>query len=105
MMSITCSKNSPTGRQAGKLLILAFALWAAIFIFPCSGRSAVSSSGYRIAGVVKDALARPIGNAQLVLQSADGHAVARTQSGRNGAFEFPDVPRGTYAVVANKSGS
>jgi len=104
MMSITCSKNSSTGRQAGKLLILAFALWAAIFIFPCSGRSAVSSSGYRIAGVVKDALARPIGNAQLVLQSADGHAVARAQSGRNGAFEFPDVPRGTYAVVANKSG-
>ena len=47
--------------------------------------------GQRIAGVVKDALGRPVPGAHLMLQAGDGHIVARTQSGQEGAFEFRNV--------------
>lgn len=57
-----------------------------------------------ITGTVKDALGRPLAKVQLVLQTADGHILARTRSDRNGAFTFRNIANGTYAVVANKNG-
>ena len=58
----------------------------------------------RIAGMVKDALGRPLPDAQLVLRSANGRIVGRAKSDHNGRFEFRSVPDGTYAIEANKSG-
>jgi outer membrane receptor protein involved in Fe transport len=71
-----------------------------------NARAADSASGHgqRIAGVVKDALGRPVPGAHLMLQAGDGHIVARTQSGPDGAFEFRSVANGTYAVMTNKAG-
>jgi outer membrane receptor protein involved in Fe transport len=96
-------KASGTGRPTRKFTTLAVALWTLIFAFPTLAYSA-GNSGYRITGMVKDALGRPIANAQLVLEAADGHAVARARSNQNGVFEFRNMAKGTYAVVASKGG-
>ena len=60
--------------------------------------------GRRIAGMVKDALGRPLPDTQLVLRSANGRIVGRAKSDHNGRFAFGSVPIGTYAIEANKSG-
>jgi outer membrane receptor protein involved in Fe transport len=59
---------------------------------------------YRIAGVVKDALGRPLKQAALSLQASNGRAVARAASNDEGEFSFEVKARGTYAVVAAKEG-
>ena len=59
---------------------------------------------YRVTGVVKDALGRPIKQAALSLQASNGQAVAHATSNDRGEFSFEAVPPGTYAVVATKEG-
>src|ERR1700758_5028802 len=59
---------------------------------------------YQVTGVVKDALGRPIKQAALSLQAANGQVVAHATSNDAGAFSFDAVPPGTYAVVANSGG-
>ena len=59
---------------------------------------------YRITGVVKDALGRPIKDAALSLQDSSGKVVAHATSNDAGEFSFNAIPPGTYAVVATSSG-
>src|SRR5258708_37771068 len=59
---------------------------------------------YRITGVVKDALGRPIKDAALSLQGPSGKVVAHATSNDAGQFSFDAIPPGTYAVVATSSG-
>src|SRR5208282_6089930 len=59
---------------------------------------------YRVTGVVKDALGRPLKQAALSLQASDGRVVARASSNDAGEFSFNSIGRGTYAVVATKDG-
>jgi outer membrane receptor protein involved in Fe transport len=59
---------------------------------------------YRITGVVKDALGRPIPQAALSLQGASGRVVGHASSNDAGEFSFSVTRRGTYAVVATKGG-
>jgi outer membrane receptor protein involved in Fe transport len=59
---------------------------------------------YRVAGVVKDALGRPIKQAALSLQSSSGKVVAHATSNDAGEFSFTAIPPGTYAVVATSGG-
>ena len=59
---------------------------------------------YRITGVVKDALGRPLKQADLSLQASNGRIVAHASSNDAGEFSFDAVARGTYAVVATKEG-
>ena len=59
---------------------------------------------YRITGVVKDALGRPIKHAALSLQDSSGKIVAHATSNDAGEFSFNAIPPGTYAVVATSSG-
>jgi outer membrane receptor protein involved in Fe transport len=59
---------------------------------------------YRVTGVVKDALGRPIKNAALSLQGPSGQDVAHASSNDAGEFAFDAVPPGTYAVVATSGG-
>jgi Carboxypeptidase regulatory-like domain len=79
----------------------AVALIAVACIFNPIARAA---SDRIVTVMVKDALGRPVADVHLVLQTADGHILARARSGQNGAFRFRNVPAGTYAVVANKDG-
>jgi len=63
-----------------------------------------SGSGQKIAGSVKDALGRPVGDVSLVLQAADGKNVAQVKTNDHGRFEFHRIAPGLYAILANKSG-
>ena len=63
-----------------------------------------TTATYRIAGVVKDALGRPIKQAALSLQASDGRVVAHSTSSDAGEFSFSVKARGVYAVVATKEG-
>ncbi|HKB58632.1 MAG TPA: TonB-dependent receptor [Gallionellaceae bacterium] len=58
----------------------------------------------RISGVVRDATGKPVGGAQLSLQTADGKTVAKTASAADGSFAFAPVPAGRYSVVGGKAG-
>src|SRR5271156_3570074 len=59
---------------------------------------------YRITGVVKDALGRPIKDAALSLQDASGKVVANARSNDEGEFSLNVSVPGTYAVLVNKTG-
>jgi outer membrane receptor protein involved in Fe transport len=56
-----------------------------------------------IKGVVKDALGRPIADADIKLESSTGKIVARSKSAKDGSFTFSAAP-GPYAIVATKPG-
>src|SRR5260370_37731362 len=62
--------------------------------------STTTKTKYRITGVVKDALGRPIKQAALSLQESTGKVVAHASSNDAGEFSFDAVGRGTYAIVA-----
>ena len=59
---------------------------------------------YRVTGVVKDALGRPIKQATLTIQGSNGRIVTRTSSTDAGEFSFTVFRRGVYAVLATRSG-
>src|SRR5260370_31587340 len=59
---------------------------------------------FRVTGVVKDALGRPLKQADLSLQASDGRTVAHATSNDAGEFAFATIAPGTYAVVATKEG-
>jgi len=63
-----------------------------------------TTTKYRITGVVKDALGRPIKHAALRLQASNGRVVAHSSSNDAGEFSFSVGARGPYAVVATKEG-
>src|ERR1700691_2819926 len=87
-----------------KFEMAAIALLTMTFLFMPSAMAAGMGGRQNVTGTVKDALGRPLADTKLVLQTGDGHILARTRSGQDGNFEFRDVPSGTYAVVANKDG-
>ena len=62
-----------------------------------------AGTDYRVAGVVKNALGRPLGQAALSLQGSDGKVLAHSTSNGSGEFSFV-IARGIYAVVATKAG-
>ncbi len=63
-----------------------------------------TTTKYRVTGVVKDALGRPIKDAALSLQDSSGKVVAHGTSNDAGAFSFNAIRPGIYAVVATSSG-
>ena len=65
---------------------------------------ATTTTKYRITGVVKDALGRPIKGAALSLQDSSGKVVAQGTSNDAGGFSFNAIRPGTYAVAATSSG-
>ncbi len=67
-------------------------------------RSAETGLLHGVSGTVNDALGRPLGDVELVLQTQGGRVISRARSDKAGHFEFKSVPPGTYAVVANKTG-
>jgi outer membrane receptor protein involved in Fe transport len=57
-----------------------------------------------VEGVAKDALGRPLADAQLRLEAPDGTVVARTTTGASGAYRFTGIAPGIYSVIAEKAG-
>ncbi|HTW87134.1 MAG TPA: TonB-dependent receptor, partial [Candidatus Binataceae bacterium] len=87
-----------------RLVVAATALLAMTFPSLTLARAAGKSPRQNVVGTVRDALNRPLADVQLVLETGDGHILARTRSIRDGSFEFHNVPDGTYEIVANKHG-
>src|ERR1700752_2106450 len=58
----------------------------------------------RVAGVINDALGRPLAQAHVSLKAAHGKVVREARAGPDGRFSFDSVPLGTYAVLAERSG-
>ena len=76
------------------------------FCMPALGANLTTktTTKYRVTGVVKDALGRPIKHAALSLQSSKGQVVAHATSNDAGEFSFNAISPGTYAVVATSTG-
>ena len=85
---------------AGILIQLAICMPA----LAASVKTSTTTKKYRITGVVKDALGRPIKQTALSLQAANGHVVAHASSNEAGEFSLSVGAIGTYAVVATKDG-
>ena len=67
-------------------------------------KTSTTTKKYRITGVVKDALGRPIKQAALSIQGSSGRVVAHASSNDAGEFSLSVGTPGTYAVVATKDG-
>jgi outer membrane receptor protein involved in Fe transport len=87
-----------------RYLVAAIALLATTSIFVPRARAAGTGARQNVTGAVKDALNRPLADVELELQAANGQILARTQSSQDGVFRFRNVPDGTYAIEAKKSG-
>jgi outer membrane receptor protein involved in Fe transport len=87
------------------ILLVGMAIASAYMIWPAIARAQVRSGpAHRLVGTVKDALGRPLPNVAVSLQGADGRIIGTGKSNSNGAFSFPNVKAGTYAVMAAKGG-
>jgi hypothetical protein len=87
------------------ILLLGMAVAIPCMIWPAIARAqAHSGPGHRLVGTVKDALGRPLPDAKISLQGADGSVIKTARSNGNGTFSFADVRPGTYAVMATLSG-
>ncbi len=89
----------------GRISLAGFMLQLAVCMpaVAANVRTSTTTKKYRITGVVKDALGRPIKQAALSIQGSSGRVVAHASSNDAGEFSF-NVGRGTYAVVATKDG-
>ncbi len=88
-----------------KLWVLAALLFVVCAVTPAhAARKTVGAAERGIAGMVQDALGRPLAGVALDLQSAAGKTVAHSISGHAGKFVFHRVSAGTYAIVAHRSG-
>ena len=94
------------GRNSFLRISLAGILIQLVICMPALAANVKTSTvtKYRITGVVKDALGRPIKQAVLSMQASNGRVVAHSSSNDGGEFSFIAVARGTYAVVATKEG-
>jgi outer membrane receptor protein involved in Fe transport len=86
-----------------RVALIALAIMAYSLILAPTGRAEAAAS-QNITGTVKDALGRPLAEADLILQTQDGKIVGRAKSDQNGHFRFSGIAPGSYAMVANKSG-
>ncbi len=64
----------------------------------------VKHAAIGLSGVLQDSLGRGVADAEVTVQNAAGKTVARAHSDNLGRFDFANLPAGTYAVTANKSG-
>jgi len=87
-------------RGPGRALFIIALLMLAIATSPLPSAAQVG----RVTGTVKDALGRPLGGAQVRIESGDGAVVDRTTADDRGAFGFANVAPGSYVVIGEKDG-
>jgi hypothetical protein len=90
------------GRLLLPVLVSAFVLLAVLA--NARNADATGLSRRTISGMVKDALGRGLAGTSVRLTSTNGRIVARTHTDQRGNFSFRNVPRGIYAVIAEKRG-
>jgi outer membrane receptor protein involved in Fe transport len=61
-------------------------------------------SSTTLAGTIKDALGRPIPDAAVILQAANGKTIAQTITDTQGHFHLNKTKTGTYALTARRKG-
>ncbi|MHB8812685.1 MAG: TonB-dependent receptor [Steroidobacteraceae bacterium] len=77
-------------------------LLAVLFtLAPVRGRAAAFGA---ISGTVQDAQFKPVSGAHVTLQSTASGAVQTVRTDKHGRFDFPNVPLGTYQLLAAATG-
>lgn len=87
-------------------LALVLALSAGDFFRACiTSRAEVAPQGDHgmgtLAGTVVNSQGKPVANASITMQNADGQSPHATTTNREGRFFFPDLPHGYYDVRAS----
>ena len=90
-------------RGASILMVGMAALVVQVFFSPVSSAETPKRVRQDIAGVIKDALGRPLAGVKLSLQNGEGKVGATAESGADGSFVFKGVAPGVYAVVVQKA--
>jgi outer membrane receptor protein involved in Fe transport len=91
-------------RNIGRLRASGLAATLLGLVFAVGSVQPVLAANGGVRGTVRDALERPLPEADVRLESVDGKTVGRDRTGANGSFGFADVTPGTYAIVAAKQG-
>lgn len=87
------------------ILVVGMAALVVLVFFTSAGAAETSQrTRHNIAGVIKDALGRPLPGVKLSLQDAEGRVRATAESGADGSFVFKRVAPGLYALVTHKTG-
>jgi len=88
------------------LLIRAFVALSVLLsadLCAASGSTVAAANRLKLSGTIKDALGRPIADAEIRLEEG-GRVIASARSDSTGAFVFNPVATGTYTVIANRQG-
>jgi len=95
--------SAALGRVAHTRAALTFVLLITLLAgtAPAVEKHAVSGLA---AGMVKDALGRPVADVHVSLQAADGRTIAHTQTNAQGLFRFTGIKAGTYALAIRRKG-
>jgi outer membrane receptor protein involved in Fe transport len=97
--------NAAASGGRGSFLVTTAASVAALLLLSGEVEIAMAAPAAGIVeGVIKDALGRPISEAQVRLEAPDGRVIARGTTGANGDYHFANVPAGLYSVIAEKPG-
>src|ERR1700722_10077486 len=68
-----------------------------------NGSTVATANRLKLSGTIKDALGRPIADAEIRLEEG-GRVIASLRSDSTGAFVFNPVALGTYTIIANSHG-
>src|SRR5215469_9167353 len=77
---------------------------AGVMLFACVSNAQQAARGETVSGVVQDPSGAAIVGARVELDRADGRAIGHTVSNGAGAFQFRNIPFGSYEVAARVAG-
>src|ERR1700761_479832 len=83
-------------RSSSRCALLA----ATLSLLVLAPRDAHASVDAVVSGLVEDTLLHPLAGVTVVLHDTTGATIAKTVTGADGRFAFPQVPFGDYTVEA-----
>ncbi len=93
----------PGGFVCVVLILVALAIFFPVKECFASDASSGAARPPELSGAIKDALGRPIADADVRLEKG-GQVIARSRTDSVGAFRFKSVAPGSYTVIASKQG-